>query len=132
MRGGFDNKQVFESESFLQEGRGRGYPVRPTTPWVEALSSVYELEGLDRWDNRKVYAVCRMMGCTLRELCAWAGMFKAATIGKFEKANLWPMYLTIQWHRLVQFKTDQGGHGIMAQDVMAAQKFWTKENDKAA
>jgi hypothetical protein len=135
-----DNKQVRESEAFLRgqdvkRGHDGKWQPASTSPWIESLKANYHLEGLDDWDNRKVNSVCVLMGCTLHELCAWAGCSDSSSVRKWQGENRWPVYLTLQWHRLVAYKMNQPG--IMAQDAIAAKMFdWTskpaEENNEVA
>ncbi len=109
--------------------RGRCSP--PVSPWETALRYEYERAGLHQWNNAKVFQVCQIFRCTLHELCGIAGLFDDKKIGELRRANLWPMMLTIQWQRLVDFKL--GLRGVQVQDALAAKGLvWREDEEKAA
>jgi hypothetical protein len=90
-----------------------------STPKMAAIRFHYKAAGLDQWDNAKVRELSRLMRCSVRELCAWAGQFEPSMISIYARNNHWPMTLTVQWNRLLQFKLGQFG----LQDAMAAKTF---------
>jgi hypothetical protein len=104
---------------------------KPHTAWGASILSEYRKAGLHKWDNEKVDEVCRLFHCTLSELAAVAGV-DGTRIGKYRTANRWPMYLTIQWDRMIRFKLQLPG--LHVQDAMAvkAMDFRNNEEDKAA
>lgn len=114
-----NHRAIRESEEFL-----RG--ISKDSPWTVSLRAEYHKEGLDRWNNRKVYEVCRMFRCTLKELCAWAGLFETKAIASHESNNRWPMYLTLQWDKLVRFKLKL--EGINVQDALASKGLYWGEH----
>jgi len=103
----------------------------PHTAWGASILSEYRKAGLHKWDNEKVEEVCRLFHCTLSELCAVAGV-AGELIGRHRNNNRWPMYLTIQWDRMIRFKLQLPG--LHVQDVMAVKTlaFTENEEDKAA
>jgi len=129
-----DNDRFLRGIRKKKEGAERLLPAE-RSPWTQSLRVEYHKEGLDTWTNQRVYLVCRMFRCTLHELCAWAGLFDDEAIAAFQKNKYWPMFLTLQWNKLVRFKLKWKGAEI--QDAMAAKGFYwgdlpKNEEEKAA
>ena len=60
-------------------------PPCQASPWIESLKIEYHKEGLDGWKNQKVYLICKIFRCTLKELCAWSGLYDEKQIAECEK-----------------------------------------------
>lgn len=91
------------------------------SPWVTIIRRRYEAQKLHLWDNERVWQLCRTVGCTVPELCAWAGETRAATVGMYLKEDRWPMHLTLHFFKLERFKS--GLRGADVQDLTGAQLF---------
>lgn len=92
-----------EVDEFLEEKRVRNQAYL-SSPWIEALRIEYESESLHKWDNKRVACVCQIFHCTIYEACALVGEFDPGVVRQHQKLNHWPMYLTLQWSKLVHFK----------------------------
>jgi len=125
-----DRSAIRESDAFLN-GRVR-LPdgTYAGSPWITALRYEFEKAGLDKWTNAKVFQVCQIFRCTLPELCALAGEFRNGVIARYRSNNKWPLYLTIQWDKLVKFKL--GLREVHVQDALAAKGLvWDNEEEAA-
>jgi hypothetical protein len=113
-------KALRESDAFLNG--------KVVSPWITALRYEYEKAGLHQWSNAKVYQCCQIFRCTLPELCALAGLFDPVAITRYRSRNLWPIYLTIQFDKLVKFKL--GMREVHVQDALAAKGLvWDEQAD---
>jgi hypothetical protein len=113
---------IRELDAFLQ---GTGGP----SPWVQALKWEYEKANLHLWTNAKICQVASIFRCTVHELCAVAGLFDRKEIARHLKENKWPLYLAIQFDKLVKFKL--GLRDVHVQDALAA-KGLVWDNEEAA
>lgn len=98
-------------------------------PKVKLISQRFERARLHLWDNQKVVALARDMGCTIWVMCAQAGAFTQVQdverdlirlvldknlIRKSWKNNLWPVYLTTEFQRMeLALKAKDGGKATM-------------------
>ena len=53
--------------------------------------------GLDRWTNKRIIAVMKAYKITLREMCAFAGVFSKVHISRYWEANKWPMSIALHF-----------------------------------
>ena len=96
-------------DDFLWEG---------DSPWVETIRYEFERLHLDDWNNARVFKTAELLHCTIFELCAIAGLFDRDEVAKLIKKNRWPTTLTVQWNKLVRFRT--GLRSPDFQDLLAA------------
>lgn len=69
------------------------------SPRVAWFKLKHRDHGLDSWDSKRITRVCKIIHCTVPELCAACGFYDRKRIMTFYKKKRWPVWLTIQFER---------------------------------
>lgn len=86
--------------------RGKTNPSRlweGTPPTEYLIENLYREAGLDSWTNDQVLRVCRLLNCTIHELCALAGIFDYPTRDRYYRRNKWPCTVALHFWKLQLF-----------------------------
>ena len=83
-------------------------------PSVFLIRSKYTRLGLFSWRNQRVWRLCQVMNCTLRELCATAGLFDQKRIRAYWSNNKWPCFLAVTFSMIETGVVSYKNNGIFA------------------
>lgn len=100
------------------------------SPWVSIYEARYQSLGFDKWNNERVFSLCRSIGCKTEDLCAYAGEFRALNVNRYLKQNRWPLPLVLHFDRIERFITNLRSPGM--QDQTAAQMMMISADNKDA
>lgn len=85
--------------------------------------------GFHKWDNARVFALARQIGCQTEDLAAYAGELRAGNVNRYLKQNRWPLPLVLHFDRLERFIAGLTSPGM--QDQTTAQMICLADGEEA-
>ncbi len=83
-------------------------PRRPDAPFLALAKLEYASAGIIPWNNGQVARLCGLLACTVRELGCLVGVFERDKLQRWERADSWPLEVSLQFHKLRRFRLGLG------------------------